>query len=125
MSNYEGLNCECGNTYVTKSFVSTCPKCGKTNWSAKGGLFMIVIVIAIAILVGFLFGAIAWAIYAIQEKLGKWHFFGASAVGITLFFFFSEIYPYYEFPIMNWISYVCNGSAALVGGFMFMKNIKN
>jgi len=125
MSEYEGLKCECGHTYVTKSIVSTCPNCGKTNWSAKGGLFIILLVIAIAIFVGLLFGAIGWAIYALQNKLGKWHFLGACLTGIAIFIFFGEIYPYDQYPILNWMSYILNGSAVLFGGFMFLKKLKN
>ena len=125
MSEYEGLNCECGRVYVTKSFVSTCPSCGKTNWSAKGGLFAILIVIAIVIFVGLLFGPIAWAIYAMKDKLGKWNFLGASIAGLGLAFLFGEIYEYNEYPVLNWISYICNGAAFLLGGFMFFKTLKN
>jgi RNA polymerase subunit RPABC4/transcription elongation factor Spt4 len=125
MSKYERLECKCGHTYVTKETSSICPNCGKTNLSTTGGLFAIGIVIAIAIFIGLLFGAIGWAIYALQNKLGKWHFLGVCLSGVAALIFFGVIIPYDEYPILNWMSYILNGSAVLFGGFMFFKNFKN
>lgn len=125
MSNFETINCSCGTQYLTKDYISSCPSCKKTNYSANMGLFLILLVVAIAILAGFLFGSLAWVIYSIYSKSSKWQFLGATILGLVAIYFFEQIYPYNEYPIMNWISYLCNGAAIGIGIYMYIKSTQS
>lgn len=119
MSEYERLNCKCGYSYITKDLSSKCPNCGKTNWSSKGGIAVILLIVGIAIFLGITFGSIAWVVTAVKTKLSKWHYLGASILGLVMLFTYSSILPYNEYPILNWISYLCNGTGFIYGGYQF------
>jgi hypothetical protein len=114
MSEYTTIQCKCGNSYVTKELTSKCSNCGETNWTAAGGLAYIAIIIAIALFIGIMFGAIAWAILSTIKKLNKWHNIGVIATGILSLYLFNSLFPYAEYPSMSWINYLCNGSGILL-----------
>ena len=123
MSEYKSIECECGNFYSTKSYVSNCPYCGKQNWTLEGGLFVILIIIAVVILIGLMFGAIGFVFYLINNKSNKWYFVGNIAFGIFCIFLFNSIYSYNIYPIMSWITYLSNGSAIVISSIFLFKSI--
>ena len=124
---YERIDCKCGHSYLTTSPVSNCPKCHKQNWSTGGGLMALFIVLLLLILVGFMFGALAWGIYIFYvgntEKIKNlnWHHAGVLALAIISLIFFNDIFEYSEYPIMSWITYVTNTLAIGIIGFLFIK----
>ena len=81
MSDYKTIECECGKVFVTKEMISKCPRCGKTHYSAAGGLVVILVVVVIAILIAIMFGAAAWVFYARSSKKSYWHYLGAIGLG--------------------------------------------
>lgn len=119
MSKYETINCKCGYSYASKEVSSTCPNCGKRNWSSSGGFIVIAIIVGLVILAGLIFGALGWVYYSKKNNYNKWHPLGASILGLVLVIFAQDIFPYYEYPFMTWILYLTNGAALIWGGLLF------
>ena len=115
MSEYESINCSCGRSYLSKDFASTCPGCGKTNWSSKGALFAIVVVIAIIFFLGLTLGSLIWAIAAIAYGWNRWTFVGSSILAIVCLFTIQEFLDYNEYPVWSLIAYICNGIGLILG----------
>lgn len=115
MSDYETINCSCGRSYSSKDFASTCPGCGKTNWSSKGALFAVVVIIAIIFFLGLTLGSLVWAIAAIAYGWNRWTFVGSSVLAIVCLFTIQEFLNYNEYPIWSLIAYICNGIGLIIG----------
>ena len=127
MSDYKQVDCDCGHSYFSKEMSSRCPRCNKQNWSWESGIFLILIVVALAILLGLMFGALAYAIYLLlnskdfNSKNIKWHFLGIFILSICSLSWFNDMYSLKEYPIMSWITYLTNCSAILVIIYHFFK----
>tara|TARA_B100000767_G_C19631013_1_gene478266 strand:- start:189 stop:872 length:684 start_codon:yes stop_codon:yes gene_type:complete len=127
MAEYKQINCACGYSYPSKEMSSRCPSCNKQNWSLEFIGVMILIVVALVILLGLMFGAFAYALYLFlnskdfNSKNIKWHFLGVLTLSICSLKWFNDIYSLSEFPIMSWITYLTNCSAILVILYHFLK----
>tara|TARA_B110000902_G_scaffold226852_1_gene265743 strand:+ start:185 stop:889 length:705 start_codon:yes stop_codon:yes gene_type:complete len=127
MAEYKQVNCDCGHSYLSKEMSSRCPSCNKQNWSWESIGVMFLIVVALAILLGLMFGALAYALYLFLNSKDfnsnniKWHFLGVLILSICSLSFFNNIYSLSEFPIMSWITYLTNWSAILVIIYHFLK----
>ena len=71
MSQIEKISCNCGNSYITKSVISSCPSCGKTNYGEKAGILTLMLGFVIAIIVGFVLGPLIYVWYS--KNLKKYH----------------------------------------------------
>ena len=71
MSDLEKISCSCGNSYITKSVISSCPSCGKTNYGEKAGILTLVIALVTAITVGYVLGPLIYVWYS--KNLKKYH----------------------------------------------------
>ena len=127
MADYKQINCDCGHAYLSKEISSRCPSCGKQHftWEAIGVMFLIGI--ALLILLGLMFGALAYALYLFLNSKEfnrgniKWHFTGVLILSICSLSWFNDIYSLREYPIMSWITYLTNSSAILLITYHYFK----
>jgi hypothetical protein len=125
MADQSRIDCKCGYSYLTTSISSNCPQCGKTNWTAAGGMIIIAFIIALVIFVLLIAGSISWAYYCLKNKLNKWHSIGSLALGIVSILAFSSIYKYREYPIMSIIAYLLNTLGVLLSIYNLFKLNQN
>jgi hypothetical protein len=121
MAEQSRIDCKCGYSYLTTSISSNCPQCGKTNWTAAGGMIIIAFIIALVIFVLLIAGSISWAYYCLKNKLNKWHSIGSLALGIVSILAFSNIYQYSEYPIMSFMAYLLNAIGILLSLYNLFK----
>lgn len=128
MSELKNISCKCGRNYVTKHFASKCPACGKTNWTAEGGLAIIIFIVALAIFIGLLIGSVFWSFTARRKKLNQWHSIGSIALSVLAFYIFIDMYN--EYPNVSIIAFILNGGGIILAAsnlselYKKKKNIK-
>lgn len=114
MPDLENIIWECGNSYITKSVISSCPNCGKTNYGQNAGLLFYAIVIGLVIFVGYIFGPFAYAWYS--KNLKKFHAVLATISAPVVFLLGTAIF--FTDGNSDWIvlvSLVVNFAALLLG----------
>ena len=127
MSKLKVINCDCGQGYHSSEIVSRCPNCGKQNWSWESIGVMFLIAIALLILLGLMFGALAYALYLFLNSKEfnsqniKWHFLAILVLSICSLTWFNDMYSLREYPIMSWITYLTNCSAILLIIYHFFR----
>lgn len=121
MGKYETIRCSgCSHAYVTESPVSVCPVCGKTNYSAAGGLIAIAIIAGIVLFALSLFGALVWAIVAKKKSLSKLHAVGAFVLGVGACFFWYDYQSSSEDSVLPMLGYLLN----IVGMFLAARQLR-
>ena len=126
MSEYHSIDCSCGYRYSTKEHSSNCPKCGKTNHTLYAILAFIVMIVALMVLIGIMFGALAYAIYFFlnykeyKANTIKWNQLGIIALSTLSLIFFNDLFEYKDFPVMSWITYITNSFAILIVGYHYI-----